>query len=93
VAQPGAEVATVTATWGGARHVTTVVTASGASLVARPGQLVSSTARLGRVAAGTRPSGRVGVAYYWLGTQLQAVPLHLATPVAEPSWWWRVVHG
>jgi D-alanyl-D-alanine carboxypeptidase-like protein len=93
VAKPGAVVATVTATWGGDRHVAPVVTASGVSLVARPGQLVDSTTHLGRVRAGTRAGGRVGVVYYWLGTQVEAVPLHLATPVVEPGWWWRVVHG
>jgi hypothetical protein len=92
VTRPGAVVATVTASWGGTRHVATVRTSSAVEFLARPGLLVDSIAHIRHVPAGSR-GGQVGVAYYWLGTQLDAVPLRLATTVHEPSWWWRVVHG
>jgi serine-type D-Ala-D-Ala carboxypeptidase (penicillin-binding protein 5/6) len=93
VTSPGTVVATVVATWGGSRHVVAVRTTSSAELLARPGQRVDSMARIRHVPAGARVGGRVGFAYYWLGTQLAAVPLRLASTVREPSWWWRVVHG
>ena len=93
VTTSGSVVATVTASWGGQRHRATVVTAGGAEVVARPGQRINSIARLHKVPAGANGGRQVGAAFFWLGTQLEAVPLRLTTPVSEPSWWWRVLHG
>ncbi len=69
------------------------MTVAGAEVVARPGQRIDSLARLHLVPAGATGGRQVGDAFFWLGAQLEAVPLRLTTTVSEPSWWWRVLHG
>jgi hypothetical protein len=93
VASPGRMVGTVTATWGGQRHRVGVVTSKLAFVLGWPGQHVVSATKLEPVPAGGAGGRRVGTALYALGSQIQAVPLALATTVPEPSWWWRLIHN
>ncbi len=93
VASPGQMVGSVTATWGGQRHRVGVVTSKQALVLGWPGQRVVSASKLVPVPAGGAGGRRVGTALYVLGTQVQAVPLTLATTVPEPSWWWRLIHN
>lgn len=93
VASAGQAVGTVTATWGGQRHRVEVITSKGAFLVAWPGQRVAAASKLSSVPAGGSGGRRVGTASFALGSQVQMVPLALATTVPEPSWWWRLIHG
>jgi len=55
--------------------------------------MVRAAARIGQVGPGEAGGTRAGTAYYWLGGQLEAVPLRLAGTLPAPSWWWRMVHG
>jgi len=73
--------------------VVKVVAAGGAWLAAWPGQRVSAGTRLVPVPPGGRTGHPAGYALFALGSQVEAVPLHLASTVPEPSWWWRLVHG
>jgi len=93
VASAGQAVGSVTATWGGQRHKVEVISSRGAFLVAWPGQQVSAASKLSPVPAGGSGGRQVGTASFALGSQVQVVPLALATTVPEPSWWWRLIHG
>jgi D-alanyl-D-alanine carboxypeptidase len=86
-------VGAATVTWGGSAHPVPIVTAGGAWLLAWPGQTVASTSGLSPVPPGSTKGSRVGTAMFSLGTQIEVVPLRLASTVPEPSWWWRLVHG
>jgi D-alanyl-D-alanine carboxypeptidase (penicillin-binding protein 5/6) len=92
VAAPGAPEGSVSSTWGGVAHPAPVVTAGGAWLLAWPGQRVRSLLHFDEVRPGSAAGARVGTALYGLGTQLAAVPLRLAAPLHEPTWWWRLLH-
>ena len=92
VATAGQSAGTVTARWGGHSYPAEVIAARSAWLAAWPGQRVSATARLVPVPPGSRSGRMVGEATFALGDQIETVPLRLATTVAEPSWWWRLVH-
>ncbi len=92
VAAPGAAEGSVSSTWGGVAHPAPVVTAGGAWLLAWPGQMVRSLLHFDEVRPGSAAGARVGTALYGLGTQLAAVPLRLAAPLHEPTWWWRLLH-
>lgn len=92
VATPGAPEGSVSSTWGGMAHPAPVVAASGAWLLAWPGQRVRSLLHFDQVRPGSASGTRVGTALYGLGTQLAAVPLRLSAPLREPSWSWRLLH-
>ncbi len=93
VGRSGGQLGTATTTFGGDQDTVPVVASSATTLLAWPGQSVHSQFHLDRVPSGARQGARAGTAFYWLGTQLQAVPLRLSATLSEPSWWWRVVHG
>jgi hypothetical protein len=93
VATAGQSAAVVTADWGGTSHRSRVVAAQGAWVAAWPGQRVTATAKLVPVPPGGKSGRTVGEAVYTLGSQVESVPLKLASTVQEPSWWWRLVHN
>lgn len=93
VATPGQTAAVVTATWGGVAHRVEVVTGKGAWLTGWPGQRVATAAAIAPVPPGARKGRPTGDATYVLGTQVEKVPLELASAVPEPSWRWRLAHG
>ncbi len=93
VATPGQAAAVLTATWGGVAHRVEVVTGAGAWLTGWPGQHVAATAMIDPVPPDAAKGRSVGEAHYALGTQVEKVPLELASKVPEPTWWWRLVHG
>jgi D-alanyl-D-alanine carboxypeptidase (penicillin-binding protein 5/6) len=90
---PGQVVATTTTTWDGRAVRTSVVTSRGAWMVGWPGQHVLTAAKFTPVPAGALAGSRAGAAVYGLGNQLEVVPVKLGATLAEPSWWWRLVHG
>ncbi len=89
---PGQSVGTVTASWGGQTHRVPVVASDPAWLLGWPGQQATATTKVQPVAPGGRGGSRVGTAFYQLGTQVESVPLRLASTVPEPTWWWRLIH-
>jgi D-alanyl-D-alanine carboxypeptidase (penicillin-binding protein 5/6) len=89
----GQSVGTVTATWGGRAHQVPVVVSVRAWLLGWPGQRATATTSVQRVAPGGRAGSQVGTTTFRLGTQVESVPLRLASTVPEPSWWWRLVHN
>lgn len=93
VATPGQTAAVVTATWGGVAHRVEVVTGTGTWLTGWPGQRVTATATIAPLPPDASKGRRVGEALYALGTQVERVPLKLASAVPEPTWRWRLVHG
>jgi D-alanyl-D-alanine carboxypeptidase (penicillin-binding protein 5/6) len=93
LATPGQTAAVVTAMWGGATHRVEVVTGKGAWLAGWPGQRVATTAAIAPVPLGARKGRPAGEETYTLGTQIEKVPLELASTVPKPSWRWRLVHG
>jgi D-alanyl-D-alanine carboxypeptidase (penicillin-binding protein 5/6) len=93
LATAGQPMGEATAVWGGAAHRVPVVAAAAAWIVGWPGQEVAGSTHLGSVPAGGTAGSRIGTTHYLLGTQLETVPLKLATTVPEPSWWWRLVHA
>jgi D-alanyl-D-alanine carboxypeptidase (penicillin-binding protein 5/6) len=92
VSNAGAAVGTATTSWGGRTYRVPVVTAHRAWLFGWPGQQVASAPTLRPVAPGSQKGSTVGSAYFALGSQIQVVPLELATTVPEPSLWWRLLH-
>jgi hypothetical protein len=62
-------------------------------MVGWPGQHVLTAAKFTPVPAGALAGSRAGAAVYGLGNQLEVVPVKLGATLAEPSWWWRLVHG
>jgi serine-type D-Ala-D-Ala carboxypeptidase (penicillin-binding protein 5/6) len=93
VATAGTTVAVATVDWGRTRYRAGVVTVRGASMAGWPTQPVTSATRMDPVPPGARAGQTVGRVVFSLGTQAETVPLKLAGPVAEPSWWWRLVHN
>jgi hypothetical protein len=93
VATAGQVVGTVTSTWGGVVHPTSIVTATGAWLPGGPGQPVTTMTRFVTVAPGSAAGTRVGTRLFAIGSQFQAVNLRLAETVPEPTAWWRLVHA
>ncbi len=92
VSNAGAAVGSASTSWGGRTYRVPVVTAHTAWLFGWPGQQVDSATELRPVAPGSQKGSTVGSALFALGTQIQVVPLDLATTVPEPSLWWRLVH-
>ncbi len=92
VVSAGQTAALVSAEWGGEPHRARVVAARGATLAGWPGQRVTAVTKLVPVGPGSGSGRTVGQAVYALGTEVDEVPLKLATTVPEPSWWWRLVH-
>jgi serine-type D-Ala-D-Ala carboxypeptidase (penicillin-binding protein 5/6) len=92
VSSAGAAVGSATTSWGGRTYRVPVVTARRAWLFGWPGQQVASAAELRPVAPGSQKGSAAGTALFALGSQIQVVPLELATTVPEPSLWWRLVH-
>jgi serine-type D-Ala-D-Ala carboxypeptidase (penicillin-binding protein 5/6) len=92
VSRVGTAVGSANTSWGGHTYRVPVVTARQAWLVAWPGQRVDSAPELRPVAPGSQKGSTVGSALYALGSQIQVVPLELATTVPEPSLWWRLAH-
>ena len=86
-------VGSVGARWGGRVHGVAAVTARDAWLAGWPGGQVASTVTFGHVAPGAGPGTVVGSAAYALSEERQSVPVVLAGPVPEPTWWWRLLHG
>jgi serine-type D-Ala-D-Ala carboxypeptidase (penicillin-binding protein 5/6) len=92
VSNVDAAIGSATTSWGGRTYRVPVVTAHRAWLFAWPGQRVASAAELRPVAPGSQKGSTVGSAMFALGSQIQVVPLELATTIPEPSLWWRLVH-
>ncbi len=92
VSNAGNPVGTATTSWGGRTYQVPVVTAHTVWLFGWPGQRVDSATELRPVPPGSRKGSTVGSALFALGSQIQVVPLQLATTVPEPSLWWRLLH-
>jgi hypothetical protein len=45
------------------------------------------------VAPGSKAGTVAGTVLYAIGSEFQGVPIVLSDTVAEPNWWWRLVHG
>ncbi len=92
VSKQAAAVGSATTSWGGRTYRVPVVTARTAWVFGWPGQQVASATELRPVAPGSQKGSTVGSALFALGSQIQVVPLQLATTVPEPSLWWRLIH-
>ena len=95
----GHPVGTAGTEWGGDRHVVPVVAARGAWLLGVPGQRVTASIDP-EAATGTRggagaatAAGPAGSLRYTLGSQTETVPVRLAHRLADPGWWWKVLHN
>jgi D-alanyl-D-alanine carboxypeptidase (penicillin-binding protein 5/6) len=93
VVTAGKTAGVATASWGGTQHLAEVVTDQGAWLAGWPSQRATAVTRLDPVPPGARVGRTVGQIVFSLGAQVRTVPLKLAGTVAEPSWWWRLVHN
>lgn len=92
VSEHGTAVGSAMTSWGGRTYRVPVVTTRTAWVFGWPGQQVASATELRPVEPGSQKGSTVGSALFALGSQIQAVPLQLATTVPEPSLWWRLVH-
>jgi serine-type D-Ala-D-Ala carboxypeptidase (penicillin-binding protein 5/6) len=90
VAAPGHTIGTVGASWGGSRHAVPVETAGGASVLAVPGQALTTTVTDRPLATGASAGTDVGHVAYALGPQRRLVTLRPAEQVPAPSLWWRL---
>ncbi len=93
VAAAHQQVGTVASTWGGRSHPVPVVTSTAAHLPGWPGTAVHSMVRYRTVAPGSKAGTVAGTVLYAIGSEFQGVPIVLSDTVAEPNWWWRLVHG
>ena len=80
------------ADWSGVDHHVPAVATRSAWLLGLPGQRVDVTTTPLPATAGRSPRSGVGAARFTLGQQSETVPLQLAHRVAEPTWWWKVLH-
>jgi serine-type D-Ala-D-Ala carboxypeptidase (penicillin-binding protein 5/6) len=90
VAVSGHTVGTVGASWGGAEHDVPVATAQDASVLAVPGQALTTAVTTHSVGTGTAAGTVVGHAVYAVGPQRRVVSLRPTEPVPTPSLWWRL---
>ena len=88
----GSVVRMASADWGGVDHHVPAVATRSAWLLGLPGQRVDVTTTPLPATAGRSPRSGVGAARFTLGQQSETVPLQLAHRVAEPTWWWKVLH-
>ncbi len=90
VVATGQKVGTASTESGGAEWLVPVVAAHGAWLLGVPGERVVSTmAPPGAETAGAS----AGAIRFTLGTQTETVPVRLVHPLADPGWWWKVLHN
>ncbi len=93
VVAQGDVVRRASADWGGVHHEVPVVATRSAWLLGLPGQRIAVTT----TPSSPTPTGRyrsvAGTARFTLGQQSETVPLRLLHRVAEPTWWWKVLHN
>ena len=93
VAKPGSALGTATSDWDGIRHEVPAIASQASWLLGVPGQrVVLGTMSLAAPKEQT-PHNQVGAARFTLGKQIEIVPLRLLHTVAEPAWWWKLIHS
>jgi D-alanyl-D-alanine carboxypeptidase (penicillin-binding protein 5/6) len=90
VTAAGHAVGTVGASWGGSRHAVPVETAGGASVLAVPGQILTTAVTDRPLATGAAAGTAVGHVVYTVGPQRRVVNLRPTDQVPKPSLWWRL---
>jgi hypothetical protein len=84
---------TATSDWDGIRHEVPAIASQASWLLGVPGQrVVLGTMSLAAPKEQT-PHNQVGAARFTLGKQIEIVPLRLLHTVAEPAWWWKLIHS
>lgn len=89
----GKVVQTASADWDGVHHEVPVVATRSAWLLGLPGQRVAVTTTPDSSVPGDSSRSVAGSARFTLGRQTETVPLVLLHRVAEPTWWWKVLHN
>jgi hypothetical protein len=89
----GKVVQTASADWDGVHHEVPVVATRSAWLLGLPGQRVAVTTGPASPAPADSSPSVAGSARFTLGRQTETVPLVLLHRVAEPTWWWKVLHN
>ena len=91
VVTAGNSVGSASTEWGGARRVVPVVAARSVWLLGVPGQRVG-VSMTSRLESGS-DAGSVGIVRFSLGPQTEAVPVRVVHRLADPGWWWKVLHN
>ena len=91
VVTAGHTVGVASTEWGGARRVVPVVATQSAWLLGIPGQRVAAT--MASSVGVKTDAGSIGAVRFTLGTQTQIVPVRLVHRLADPGWWWKVLHN